>query len=106
MKYRLHGKEKKLALGTYPDVGLAEARRIRDEAKAGLAAGLDPGREKVRKRVCGFARSPDRCPVSHRGKDLATQLGTANEDVETTFAAVGSKSPKRIGTRPPATVGP
>ena len=51
LKYRIHGKEKKLALGTYPDVGLAEARKRRDDAKAELAAGKDPGREKQRKKV-------------------------------------------------------
>jgi integrase len=51
LKYRVLGKEKKLALGIYPSVGLAEARKRRDDAKAELAGGKDPGREKQRKRV-------------------------------------------------------
>lgn len=51
LKYRYNGKEKKLALGTYPAVGLAEARRRRDDAKAELALDKDPGREKQRRRV-------------------------------------------------------
>src|SRR5687767_5159769 len=42
MKYRIDGLEKKLGLGTYPDVGLAEARKRRDEAREQLAAGEDP----------------------------------------------------------------
>jgi integrase len=46
MKYRIDGLEKKLGLGTYPDVGLAEARKRRDEAREQLAAGEDPSREK------------------------------------------------------------
>jgi hypothetical protein len=46
MKYRIDGLEKKLGLGTYPDVGLAEARKRRDEAREKLAAGEDPSREK------------------------------------------------------------
>lgn len=33
MKYRHLGKEKRLALGAYPDVSLAEARDKRDEAR-------------------------------------------------------------------------
>ncbi len=33
LKYRFAGKEKLLALGVYPDVGLKEARERRDEAK-------------------------------------------------------------------------
>ncbi|MCB5426325.1 tyrosine-type recombinase/integrase [Altererythrobacter sp. CC-YST694] len=46
LKYRIHGKEKKLALGAYPETGLAKARELRDAAKAELAAGKDPSREK------------------------------------------------------------
>ena len=45
-KYRFSGKEKKLALGRYPDVSLKEARRRRDEARQTLAMGIDPGEER------------------------------------------------------------
>ena len=41
-KYRYMGKQKRLALGRYPDVGLAEARRRRDDARRQLDAGTDP----------------------------------------------------------------
>lgn len=46
LKYRIDGREKKLGLGTYPEVGLSEARKRRDEARATIAAGKDPSREK------------------------------------------------------------
>lgn len=46
LKYRYAGKEKRLALGTYPGVPLAKARRERDEARAQLEAGTDPGEAK------------------------------------------------------------
>ena len=42
-KYRFGGKEKRLALGTYPDTPLAKAREQRDEAGRLLADGIDPG---------------------------------------------------------------
>jgi integrase len=42
-KYRHQGKEKLLALGKYPDVGLAAARKRRDAAREQLAADEDPG---------------------------------------------------------------
>jgi integrase len=42
LKYRIDGKEKLLALGVYPDVGLKDARAARDEARRLLADGLDP----------------------------------------------------------------
>jgi len=51
LKYRIDGREKKLALGIYPDVGLAEARKRRDEARELVAGGIDPGIEKRRKRL-------------------------------------------------------
>src|SRR5690349_15483537 len=43
LKYRFDGKEKLLSLGIYPDVGLADAREKRDQARKQLAAGIDPG---------------------------------------------------------------
>ncbi|WP_374410814.1 tyrosine-type recombinase/integrase [Hydrogenophaga sp.] len=46
MKYRHGGKEKRLALGVYPDVSLAEARKRRDKAREALTAGEDPGQIK------------------------------------------------------------
>lgn len=42
MDYRFAGKRKTLALGVYPAVTLAQARRRRDDAKAQLADGVDP----------------------------------------------------------------
>lgn len=46
MNYRFAGKQKTLALGLYPDVGLARAREKRDEARKLLADGTDPGEAK------------------------------------------------------------
>lgn len=41
-KYRLGGKEKRISLGVYPDVGLKDARDRRDEARKQVANGIDP----------------------------------------------------------------
>lgn len=41
-KYRFDGKEKRLALGTYPDVSLSQARARHGDARKVLAAGVDP----------------------------------------------------------------
>ncbi len=43
LKYRFGGKEKLLSLGTYPEVGLKDARQRRDDARKLLADGVDPG---------------------------------------------------------------
>lgn len=42
IKYRYNGKEKRLSLGTYPEVSLKEARSKRDEFRKLLAEGIDP----------------------------------------------------------------
>jgi len=42
LKYRIDGKEKRLGLGSYPEVSLADARTARDEARAEIKAGRDP----------------------------------------------------------------
>jgi integrase len=49
-KYRFEGKEKRQALGVYPDTSLAKAREKRDRARQLLADGIDPGQyRKVQK---------------------------------------------------------
>ena len=41
-KYRFAGKYKLLALGSYPEISLLDARQSRDEARRQLAKGIDP----------------------------------------------------------------
>lgn len=42
LKYRFQGKEKRISLGTYPTVGLKEARERREQAKKLLEQSVDP----------------------------------------------------------------
>jgi len=42
-RYRFDGKEKLLALGSYPEISLLDARQKRDEARRQLAHNIDPG---------------------------------------------------------------
>lgn len=51
LKYRIDGREKLLAIGAYPEIGLSDARKRRDEARALFALGKDPSREKQRDKV-------------------------------------------------------
>ncbi len=51
MKYRFLGKEKLLALGSYPLVSLADARKKRDRAREQIADGLDPSVQKQLDRI-------------------------------------------------------
>lgn len=46
MKYRFAGQEKRLVFGLWPDVSLKQARQRRDEARALVAEGIDPGEKR------------------------------------------------------------
>jgi hypothetical protein len=52
--YRLAGKQKTVALGIYPDVPLERARERHRRARALLAEGIDPSRERL-----ALRRRPD-----------------------------------------------
>jgi hypothetical protein len=54
-KYRYAGKEKQLALGTYPKIGLREARERSEAARKLLASGGDPGAAKQAAKRFGLA---------------------------------------------------
>jgi integrase len=51
LKYRIAGKEKRLALGAYPEVSLAEARKRREAARAMVDAGIDPAFERKKEKA-------------------------------------------------------
>ncbi|MEP3629713.1 MAG: integrase arm-type DNA-binding domain-containing protein [Hyphomicrobiales bacterium] len=50
-KYRIYGKEKLLSIGAYPEISLAQAREVRDEARKHVATGNDPSQIKKERRI-------------------------------------------------------
>jgi integrase len=57
-KYRIHGKEKSLTIGSYPEVSLAAARDKRDDAKRLKRDGVDPSVARKQQRA-RLARTSD-----------------------------------------------
>lgn len=51
LQYRFSGKQKMLALGVYPEVSLAEARRRREEARQLIANNVDPGEKRKTEKI-------------------------------------------------------
>lgn len=51
LKYRIHGLEKLLALGVYPEISLAKARERRAEARELIDRDIDPSQEKKKKKA-------------------------------------------------------
>lgn len=57
VKYRMHGTERKLSLGSYPEITLAGARGARDEARKHLAQAVDPNAVKRQARIDASVRA-------------------------------------------------
>lgn len=66
LSYRFLGKQKTLALGTYPDVSLANAREKRDEARKLLANDADPGEVKKAQKASRLDRAANSFEVVSR----------------------------------------
>lgn len=94
-KYRMYGKEKLLSIGAYPEVSLAQARKAKEQARANVAADIDPSEAKqeekrVRRETKGhtFQKIGDEFLAKQRkeGKSAATlskteyHLKLANRD--------------------------
>ncbi|ASN83977.1 tyrosine-type recombinase/integrase [Pectobacterium versatile] len=56
-RYSWAGKQKRMSLGSYPEVGLREARTLRDQVRALLAKGINPKLDRKYKRQ--FVRLAD-----------------------------------------------
>jgi integrase len=59
LKYRFNGKEKRLSLGVYPDVGLKDARDRLDGARKLLANGVDPSENRKAQKLARIDRAAD-----------------------------------------------
>ena len=57
--YRFAGKRKTLALGVYPDVSLADARKAHQQARETLAKDIDPSEAKRIERITRHLASAD-----------------------------------------------
>ncbi len=74
LKYRFQGAEKLLSLGTYPEVGLQEARKKRDSNKKLLAEGIDPSDNRKTMKIAGAER------VANNFEAVAREWLSKNKD--------------------------
>ena len=106
LKYRIDGKEKKLALGSYPEVSLKMARARRDAARQSAQAGSDPS---VVKREARIAK---RIAAANTFGGIAEEYiakleaeGKATVTIAKTRWLLTKLSPA-LGTRPIAEISP
>lgn len=66
LKYRFDGRERKIALGVYPDVSLKDARDRRDEARKLLVNGIDPSENRKAQKAAHADRAANSLEVIAR----------------------------------------
>jgi integrase len=106
MDYRVDGKRKTLALGTYPAVSLAKARKRRDEAREQLADGIDPGiikREKKKARAIAASHTFGVVAKEWLAKTAARRATSTQEKVA---AWLKHDVLPQIGKKPISEIGP
>jgi integrase len=99
LKYRHGGKEKRLSLGTYPDVGLKTARARRETARQQLAEGQDPSaarkavKASERAKALNTLEQVARAWLNHRASawSLGTQAMIAASLQNDVFPKLGSR---------------
>ncbi|WP_221792623.1 tyrosine-type recombinase/integrase [Aquisediminimonas sediminicola] len=105
-KYRYQGKEKLLALGSYPEVGLATARARRDDARTLLADGIDPSAEKRRAAVAAaISAATTFGSVAHEYIDKTENEGRADATIRKSRWLLSLLEPA-LGKRPISEITP
>jgi integrase len=107
LSYRYDGKQKLLALGTYPEVSLLKARKRREEARELLADGTDPGLAKQQEKATKRAASANTFEVVARewlDKSKADRMASTHGKVTTwlekdVFPYIGKMPISAIGPR-------
>jgi integrase len=66
LKYRINGKEKRISLGVYPEVGLKDARDKCDAARKQVADGIDPSVQRKAVKLAGSEKSANSFEVVAR----------------------------------------
>lgn len=114
-KYRIDGRdddgqpkriEKKLGLGTFPEIGLKEARDLRDDARRLLAQGIDPAEKKRRDTHAAkvnAANTFEAIAKAYIAKNVRDGLAEATVRKREWFLAIVQK---RLGARPIGEIAP
>ena len=98
--YRFGGQQKTLAIGPYGEIGLAEARKQRDDARALLLSGKDPSSEKrVNKLTRAVVSATTFQAIAEEYLDMQRRNGRAPATLEKTAWLLGLAYPA-LGSRP------
>ncbi|TWC64033.1 integrase arm-type DNA-binding domain-containing protein [Herbaspirillum sp. SJZ099] len=107
LDYRHLNKRKTLALGVYPEVSLAKARKRREEARELLAEGIDPAQSKRDMKQAQIIASGNTFEIVARqwlSKTAANRAATTQEKItnwleSNVFPVIGKQAISTIGPR-------
>jgi hypothetical protein len=99
------GKRNTLSLGTYPDVGLADARARRDEARKQLVAGIDPGEHRKAEKAVGRDQAANSFEVVSREWLAVRKPEWTDKNYEKEERRLENHAFPYIGGRPVASLG-
>jgi len=100
IKYRIDGKEKRISLGTYPEVSLRDARERREEARRLLAAGVDPGQHRKATRAARQAENANTFEVLAREWHAKQATGWTERHARRTLDRLQNDLFPFLGKRP------
>ncbi|WP_233878978.1 tyrosine-type recombinase/integrase [Paraburkholderia flagellata] len=103
-KYRFAGKEKRLSLGVYPDVGLRDARVRRDEARKLVAKGIDPSQQKKAQKAATLGQAANSFEVVAREWFARQSPGWAQSHSEKVIQRLEKDVFPWLGKRPIAEI--
>lgn len=104
LKYRYRGKEKRLSLGTYPDVDLKKARRRTAAARDLLSDGVDPSAHRKAAKAAGAHRAANSFEVIAREWLDKQAPGWASNHTSKIVARLEGDLFPWIGSRPVAEI--
>lgn len=79
LRYRHGGRQKELTIGNYPDITLAEARRLAREKRAEIDRGGDPAAEKRKATAAAFQDWNVRELIQDYREKVLTALGNSTQ---------------------------
>lgn len=106
LKYRYAGKEKRLSLGTYPDVSLKEARDRRDDARKLLRNSVDPGVHRKQTKAARVQRHANTFEAVAREWHAKRTASISASYTERTLSRLVRFVFPYLGTRPLAEIEP
>ena len=99
------GKRNTLSLGTYPDVGLADARARRDAARKQVASGIDPGEHRKAEKAVGREQAANSFEVVAREWLAVRKPGWTDKNFDKEQARLENHAFPYIGHKPVALLG-